>query len=135
MIALSEVRDYISSLGVAEDSHVYSGKLDNKNLQSIGVYNRRQSGRPRQVIGGTVNKGYAIKPISLLVHWNAYQRQAEKAAFSLWKKLEEKKDIIIGNEQVHFIQFAVPEPQDIGTDDAGIYEYVIWIDIYYKPSE
>ena len=26
----------------------------------------------------------------------------------------------------------VPEPVDVGTDDKGIYERVIWFDIYYE---
>ena len=26
----------------------------------------------------------------------------------------------------------VPEPQDVGTDDSGVYEYVIWLDFIYQ---
>ena len=26
----------------------------------------------------------------------------------------------------------VPEPQDVGTDDNGVYEYVIWLDFVYQ---
>lgn len=38
----------------------------------------------------------------------------------------------IGGHRVLFIQMEVPEPVDVGTDDNGVYERVIWIKIYYS---
>ena len=38
MLKLTEIRQWIASLGIAEDQHVYIGKLDNKQQKSIGVY-------------------------------------------------------------------------------------------------
>lgn len=130
MLPLSSIRDWIASLNVVSDDHVYSGKLDAKKKQSIGVYNRKQEGMPRTAIGG--NKKYDIKRISLLVHGNEYQRQTEALAFKLWEAIERAKNVTINNKSIYIIQFTVQEPVDVGTDDKGIYEFVIWVDFYYE---
>jgi len=44
MLRLTDIQDWIISLGIAEESHVYIGKLDNKQQKSIGIYNRSGSG-------------------------------------------------------------------------------------------
>lgn len=46
MLKSTDVRAWIASLGIAEDQHVYIGKLDNKQQKSIGVYGRSSSGPP-----------------------------------------------------------------------------------------
>ena len=38
MLRLTDIQDWIISLGIAEESHVYIGKLDNKQQKSIGIY-------------------------------------------------------------------------------------------------
>ena len=37
MLKTTDIREWIASLGIAEDEHVYMGKLDNKQQKSIGV--------------------------------------------------------------------------------------------------
>lgn len=131
MLPLSSIRDWIASLGIVLDDHVYSGKLDAKKKQSIGVYNRKQEGTPpRTVLGGA--KKYDIKRISLLVHGDEYQRKTEALAFKVWEAIEQAKNVTINNKSIYIIQFVVPEPVDVGTDDNGIYEFVIWVDLYYS---
>ena len=92
MLKSTDVRAWIASLGIAEDQHVYIGKLDNKQQKSIGVYGRSSSGPPNIALGGLECTTYDTKPVSLMV----------------------------------------PEPQDVGTDDNGVYEYVIWLDLIYQ---
>ena len=46
MIALTDVRQWIADLKIAENDHVYIGKLDNKKERSIGVYGRQTNGQP-----------------------------------------------------------------------------------------
>ena len=41
MLTLDNIRGYIASLGIAEDSNVYIGKLNSKKERSIGVYHRK----------------------------------------------------------------------------------------------
>jgi hypothetical protein len=35
MLTLDNIRGYIASLGIAEDSNVYIGKLNSKNVPSV----------------------------------------------------------------------------------------------------
>lgn len=132
MLALANIRDYISSFGIAEDSSVYSGKLDNKKEKSIGVYQRKAEGSPGIALGGYGSSSYEVKPIAILVHWNKSQRETEAAAFALFVKLKNETVVDIGGMHIQFIRLMVPEPQDVGTDDNGVYECVIWLDIIYE---
>lgn len=136
MLSITEIREYISNLGIAEDDRVYIGKLDNKKPQSIGVYSRSSSGNANIPLGGIQNSTYDIRPISLLVHWNKSKPETEEAAYRLYELLRDAGRVEIGSIQVNYIRMMVPEPQDVGTDDNGIYEYVIWLDfIYQKGTE
>lgn len=132
MLALNDIRSYISSLGIAADDNVYIGKLDNKKQKSIGVYSRPSSGPPGVALGGLDCTTYGIKPISLLVHWNKSKSDAEQAAYKLFEKLRSVTSLFIGNTHIDYLRLMVPEPQDVGTDDNGVYEYVIWLDFLYE---
>ena len=43
--------------------------------------------------------------------------------------------LAIGNTFVSGLILQVPEPVDVGTDDDGVYEYVIWLDLIYNKEE
>ena len=49
MLTLPEIREWIVTLGIAEDENVYIGKLDNKKQKSVGVYGRASSGPPHEI--------------------------------------------------------------------------------------
>lgn len=70
MLTLDNIRGYIASLGIAEDSNVYIGKLNSKKERSIGVYHRKDSGPPVMALGGYEYSSHDIRRISLLIHWN-----------------------------------------------------------------
>ena len=128
MIFLSDIKDWLKT--VFEADHYYTGKLDNKKNKSIGVYQRSSYAPKRYAIGGF--KKYDVKSVSILVHWNNNSKETEQAAFELYETLETQKQIMIHDTKVDFLSMQVPEPIDVGTDDKGIYERVIWIDIYYE---
>lgn len=132
MVTLADIREYIAGLGIAANDRVYIGKLDSKQEKSIGVYSRKLEGPARTALGGLKNLSYGIKPVSLLVHWNKSKTESEAAAHKLFDLLQEIKNVTIGGTHIQFIQLMVPEPQDVGTDDNGVYEYVIWIDLIYR---
>ena len=119
---LADIRDYIASLDIAE--HVYMGKLPDKEEQSIGVYNSKHQYPYRTVLGGPSLEGYGEKYATILVHWNKSPRDTEEAATELFEKLRAMRDATINNETIKFFQPHYPI-QDVGTDDAGIYEMVI----------
>ena len=121
---LSDVRDYVESLGISKN--VYMGKLPDKPEKSIGVYNT--------AIGGSHLEGYGEKPVTILVHWNRSPRDTEKAATELFEKLRAARNTEINNETIKFIQ-PLYEIQDVGTDDAGIYEMVIEVAVIFEKKE
>lgn len=135
MLALKDIRQYISSLEIAADDNVYIGKLDNKKQKSIGVYSRPTSGPANIAIGGLECTTYDTKPISLLVHWNKIKDDTEKAAYDLFEKLRSVTSLSIGDTPINYLRLMVPEPQDVGTDDGGVYEYVIWLDFIYERNK
>ena len=132
MLKSTEIREWIASLGIAEDDNVYMGKLDNKQQKSIGVYSRSSSGSPNIALGGLDYTSYDVRPISLLVHWNRSKPESEAAAYKLFEKLRNVSSLDIGDTHINYLRLMVPEPQDVGTDEGGVYEYVIWLDLIYE---
>lgn len=132
MLPLKDIRQWVSGLGIAADDRVYIGKMDGKKQKSIGVYSRPTSGNPNIAIGGLDCTTYDTKPISLLIHWNKSKGEAEEAAYGLFEQLRSATSLNIGDTHINFLRLMVPEPQDIGTDEGGVYEYVIWLDFIYQ---
>lgn len=62
--------------------------------------------------------------MTLLVHWNKSPRDTEKATVELFEKLKAVRDAEVNGETIKFFQ-PLYDIQDVGTDDAGIYEMVI----------
>ena len=132
MLSLKDIRQYISDLNIAADDDVYMGKLDNKKQKSIGVYSRPVNGSPNIAIGGLECTTYDTKPVSLLIHWSKSKDETEIAAYNLFEKLRSVTSLAIGETSINYLRLMVPEPQDVGSDDSGVYEYVIWLDFIYE---
>lgn len=132
MLGIGDVRDYIAGLGIADNNNVYCGKLDNKKDKSIGVYNLNRQRPPQTAVGGLNNSSYRIKSISILVHWNTSVRDTEKAAEQLYNMLRDTNNKIINDTKLLFTKMQADGPVDVGTDDKGIFESVIELDIYYE---
>ncbi|MDE7390212.1 MAG: minor capsid protein [Lachnospiraceae bacterium] len=128
MIYLSDVRDWLKTLISAK--FYYIGKLDSKNDESIGVYQRKNPAPPVTAIGQP--SSYEIKPISILIHWNKNANETEKAAYELYEQLTAVFSLTLNNTHVQFIQLLQSEPVDVGTDDSGVYERVIEFNLYYE---
>lgn len=96
------------------------------------VYSRSSSGPPNIALGGLDYTSYDVRPISLLVHWNRSKPESEAAAYKLFETIRNVSSLDIGDTHINCIRLMVPEPQDVGTDDNGIYEYVIWLDFIYQ---
>lgn len=125
---LSDVRDYVASLGLAE--HVYMGKMPDKQEKSIGVYNSKHTYAYKTAVGGPALESYGTKYVSLLVHWNKSPRDTEKAATALFEAVSRAREVTVNAKTIKFIQ-PLYELQDIGTDDAGVYEMVIEAAVIY----
>lgn len=68
MLYLSDIRDFIGTMGITDDEKVYSGKMPDKNFKSIGVYNLKRSRPPNIPVGGLKNSSYGVRSVSLLCH-------------------------------------------------------------------
>lgn len=132
MLGIGDVRDYIAGLGIADNTNVYCGKLDDKKNKSIGVYNNNKQRPVQMAVGGLNNSSYRVKSVSILVHWNMSVRDTEKTAEQLYNMLRDMNHITINDTKVFFTKMLVDEPVDVGTDDKGIFESVIELDIYYE---
>lgn len=129
---LSDVRDYIASLGLAD--HVYMGKLPDKQNKSIGVYNSKHQHIYKTAIGGPELESYGIKYVTFLVHWNKSPGETEKAATALFEAVTNAREVTVNNSKIKFIQ-PLYDLQDVGTDDAGIFEMVIEAAVIYEKGE
>ena len=129
-MTLADVRDWLKTMSAAEN--YYIGKLDNKKEKSLGVYSRRRAGEPVIAIGGVKKSSYEIKAISLLLHWTTNARETEAAATALFDQLVGITSLDVGDEHISYLALRVPEPQNVGTDDNGVYEYVIEFDLYVR---
>ena len=132
MLGIGDVRDYIAGLGIADNNNVYCGKLDNKKDKSIGVYNLNRQRPPQTAVGGLNNSSYRIKSVSILVHWNKSVRDTEETSEQLYNMLRDTNNKLINDTKLLFTKMQVDGPVDVGTDDKGIFESVIELDIYYE---
>ena len=130
MITLAEVRDWIKTFNAA--NNYYTGKLDNKQENSIGIYQRKTIDGPRVAIGGRSLASYDVKSISILIHWNKNANETEKRAQYLYNRLFEAESVVIGGTPIKMIALLQNEPVDVGTDDNNVYERVIELDLYYE---
>lgn len=135
MLSLKDVQQYVYGLGIVATGHAYIGKLDAKQQRSIGIYHCAGSGPPVIALGGIQNSSYGICSISFLVHWNKNPVESEKIAHELYNKLLRFECSKMGDTWVDLLQLRVPEPVDVGTDEDGIYEYVIWLDLIYERED
>lgn len=131
MILLKDIRDYVATLGIAEDEHCYMGILPEKKEKSIGTYPLKRAGKNKTPIGGEINRSFGTKQVSFLVHWNKSPTETEKEANELFCALRETKMQEVNGWMIKFIQIEKLEPIWIGMDSNGIYEYVIECEIYY----
>lgn len=130
MITIAEVRDWIKTFNAA--NNYYIGKLDNKQENSIGIYQRKTIDGPRVAIGGRTLASYDVKSISILIHWNKNANETEKRAQYLYNRLFEAESVVIGGTPIKMIALLQNEPVDVGTDDNNVYERVIELDLYYE---
>lgn len=124
MITLKDVRDYVASLGIAEENHVYMGTLADKPEKTIGAYNSKHQYNSHKALGGPGMEGYGEKYVTILVHWNKSPDDTEKTAMSLYETLRRARNIQTENGTIYFFQLLY-DPQDIGVDDNKICEWVI----------
>ena len=127
---IAEFRDYLKTLDVAQNYSI--GKIDNSKDMSLGVYGGTQTPRT-EAIGGA--SSYGTFGFRILLHWNKNARETEESAFSLYEKIRYITDLDMSDIHVQYIDLDYDEPISVGTDDNGVYEYVITGTIYYRKGQ
>jgi len=128
-MTLGEFRDWLKTQ--VSSPQWYSGKIDGKKEQCIGLYNT--TGAPtRLAVGGVSQTGYVVKAVSILVHWGRNADAAERKAQEVYDALFGVSNVMVGGKRVVMFRLPQPQPINVGTDSEGIYEYVIEVHIYHE---
>lgn len=124
---LSELKDYLKTLNVA--TYYSVGKIDNSKQKSLGIYSD-SSTRRVESIGN--NSSYGTMRIRILLHWNKSAVETEVASKNLFDKIRYIQDLDLTDEYIEYIDWDYNTPVFIGTDDNGVYEYVISGIVFYR---
>lgn len=127
-MTLDDIKEWLK--GTVQSPRWYVGKINANDKQCIGIY-PTQGPAKKIPVGGTRNCSYNTKAVSILVHWGQDAVQAEAKAMEIYNILYGKR-AIIDNYEVFMFDLRSGEPISVGTDDRGIYEYVINVVIYFK---
>lgn len=125
---LADFRDYLKTLKVAE--HYSIGKINNSQEYSLGVYSMGNLLRRIEAVG--LVSSYDVAGVNLLLHWNKNANETEAAARNLFEAIRYITDVDMGLTHVEYIDIQGSEPNFIGTDQNGVYEYTIHMNIYYR---
>lgn len=106
------------------------GTYDASKNKTICVRNLT-SNRGKIALGGLDNTSTAVKGLSIVVHWNKNPDETERVAQAVHALFYGQTPVISGYQTV-VCDMRSDEPISLGTDDKGIYEYVIETWITYK---
>lgn len=125
-LSLKQVKDYFK-----EDYEwcetISIGKIDKNQEKAICFYNSKRQLAYSPTVGKNTKSTY-IKPITILLRYTKNQDSAEKQALSIYEFFEERTFFI--DEKRIFVMMETEEPINLGTDDKGIYEYSIEMNLY-----
>ena len=124
---LADFRDYLKTLDIAE--HYYIGKINNATEKAIGVYSMSNIA-PVEAIG--LASSYDVAGIRILIHWNKNADETEQTARTLYEALRHITNTDMGSTHVSMVSMDTGEPDFLGTDDNGVYEYHISLLVYYN---
>ena len=129
MITLKQFLNWLKPL-IDYGYSISIGKIDQNKEKAICFYDDANSGDPVLAIGGIDLTSYDLKPIKILMRWTKNADTAETYARDIFQKLLGVSFFIDGKQC--FIRLLCPQPIAIGTDDKGVYEYVIKLILIYE---
>lgn len=130
------IKDWLKELNIKYSlgfEKFYTGKIDNKQLKVLGIYDLSKTNPYIIPIGGNTNKIYNEKYYSILVHYSNNYVETENKGYEIVKAIiaENETNLIINDIEISDIQ-VISNNEDVSTDDNGIYERVIQIKIIYN---
>lgn len=124
---LTQFRDWLKTKYEAD--FFYIGKIDNAREKVIGIYHDTPLSQV-EAIGK--NSSYGTASLRVLIHWNQNAAETESAAQNLYETLKHIFDIDMQDIHIQYLRLLQDGPVFVGTDDNGVYEYVITLTIYYR---
>ena len=100
------------------DEAISIGKIDNNKEKAICFYNSKRTLSPQKAID---KNSYKIKPITILLRYTKNQDTAEQKALSIYEFYDDRI-FYIDNKRIHAFHL-YSEPNNLGTDSDGVYEY------------
>ena len=131
MMTLKDVKDWLKEQVSADVWKI--GTYDASNEKTICVRNLT-SNRGKLAIGGLQNTSTAVKGVSIIVHWSKNPDETERVAQEVLALFYGKQPVI-GDYQIVKCDMRSDEPISVGTDDNGIYEYLIETWLTYERKE
>ena len=131
MLKLSDIRDWLASQN-AIDGVWTIGRFEAEKEKRVCLYQRPSYEEATVAIGGRVPTKTLVKHLQIIVHWNRNYRETEEAAQALYDALKFNPRGAIGTCSISYLNLQLPEPADLGSDSNGIFERVLWMDVYYK---
>lgn len=120
---IKQYREYFKS-SFNWNEFISSGKIDNNKEKAICFYNSKRTLEPIKAIDKNT---YKIKPITILLRYTKNQDTAEQMAMSIYEFFDDKNFMI---EDKHITsKHLYSEPVNLGTDENGVYEYSLEINM------
>ena len=111
-----------------KDFSLSTGKINNNAEKAICFYNSKRTLAYDARIGGKNNKSTKIKPITILLRFTKNQDSAETMAQKLYDFYCERSFFI--EEKRIFVEMLYDEPIYLGTDEKGVFEYSLELNMY-----
>lgn len=127
-MTLEEIKTWLSTQVKAPA--FFSGQIDSSFDNCIGIHDG-SGPKPNIAIGGLQNTTYAIKGVIFLIHWGKNSNAAELKAQEVYDVLF-GQTAIIGTQRAIEFDMKMSQPLSLGTNDNGIFEYVIHVNIIYE---
>lgn len=128
-VSLKQIKDYFKTEYEWSES-ISIGKIDNNQEKAVCFYNSKRNLAYSPVIGGRNNKSTYIKPITILLRYTKNQDSAENEIESIYEFFEGRTFFI--NQKRIFVMMNTDEPINLGSDEKGVYEYSIELDLYIE---
>ena len=132
MIYLSEIRDYVKSLGLF--SGYWIGRLPVKRDNTLGVYPLARHLSRTDALGGAEYHTYDVTGINFLIHGSSNKDETERLAWAFYNRLAYQQKPIINGKQVYFVRMLYDCPIDVGSEGES-YEYTVQAEFFNERTE
>ena len=124
-MTVTDMMQYFKGTYVWKDI-ISVGKIDKNAEKAICFYPSKHPRPKINTVGGKHNRSYDLLPVSVLLRWGDALPAAEAKARDVYDFLNE-----LTTESFFVIQ-QYDFPIDIGTDERGMYEFTMELDIYAR---